>query len=93
MFLFAAYPARKNLPGTESIHLNVPLCLNGDQGAAGGGGGGQAVARRWPGGGLTCKICWMLRSQETQCCWNISVGLSPTSSDSRHRPSNLVRQR
>lgn len=47
MFLFAAYPARKNLPGTESIHLNVPLCLNGDQGAAGGGGGGQAVAGRW----------------------------------------------
>ena len=34
----------------------------------------------------------MLRSHETQCCWNISVGLSPTSRDSRHRPSNLTRK-
>ena len=42
MFLFAAYPARKNLLGTESIHLNVALCLDGDQDVAGG-----AVARRW----------------------------------------------
>lgn len=39
---------------------------------------------------LTCKTCWMLRSQETQCCWNISVELSPTSKDSRQRPSNLM---
>ena len=87
MYLFAAYPARKNLPSELKVSpTKMSRCV-------------WMETRAWlgqrrgvPGGGLTCKICWMLRSQETQCCWNISVGLSPTSSDSRHRPSNLVRQ-
>lgn len=55
-----------------------------------GGGRGRGQGSSWI---LTCKTCWMLRSQETQCCWNISVELSPTSKDSRQRPSNLVRKK